>query len=449
MSAHRSDARHARRRATLLAAIAVVVVAGCAAYARWQQSVPGRATAPRPDTAVVPQPSDAERRERDIAFYAARARRDPSGAADLAHLAGLYLERSRETGDPSDFVRAETIARRSLHNRAAHNAAAAQVLVSSLLSQHRFAEALGVAKRSSERDPNSASLRAAVGEIQMELGQYAAARATFAGVRAAPGDLAVLPRLARWNEIEGHTDAARRLMRAALDAALREPMLPGEQLAWFWMRAGDIELRAGRPAAADSAYMNGLAAHPGDYRLLSALARTAAMRRDWSAAHRYGEAAIASNLDPATLGTLSDAAAALGDTAGAAEYARVLDVAVLRQPGAYHRAWSLFLLDHGRHVETVYAKVRNELRTRRDVYGYDLLAWALHARGRGADAARAMMTAMSQGTQDAQLFRHAAVIEQSLGHIARADTLDAHARTLDPFLPPLAHRTLASTPVAP
>ena len=81
---------------------------------------------------------------------------------------------------------------------------------------------------------------------------------------------------------------------------------------------------------------------------------------------------------------LSDAYAALGDTTRSEEFARVLDVAVSKQPGAYHRAWSLFLLDHDRHVETVYKKIRTELATRKDVYGYDLLAWALHKQGRNA-----------------------------------------------------------------
>ena len=128
-----------------------------------------------------------------------------------------------------------------------------------------------------------------------------------------------------------------------------------------------------------------------------------------------GERAIAVSLDPATLGTLSDAYAALGDTVKAAEYAHVLDVAVLKQPGAYHRAWSLFLLDHDRHVATVAKKIREELRTRKDVYAYDLYAWSLHKQGHDREATEAMAIALKQGTQDPQLFAHAAAIEKSAG----------------------------------
>ncbi len=166
--------------------------------------------------------------------------------------------------------------------------------------------------------------------------------------------------------------------------------------------------------------------------MLAATARLDAARHEWRAAIAAGEQAIATSLDPATLGVLSDAYAAIGDSAKSDEYARALDVAVLKQPGAYHRAWSLFLLDHHRHVAGVYRKVLVELRTRRDIYGYDLLAWALHAQGRDVEAKAAMAHALAQGTRDAQLFYHAAVIERALGDESAASELFARARTLQP-----------------
>ena len=127
---------------------------------------------------------------------------DPHGAADLARLASLYLQRSRETGDPRDAIRAEEAARRSMRNRDAHNAQAMQVLSSSLLAQHRFVEALRVARAVRDRNPDAPALRAAVAEIEMELGQYDSARVTFAALGDAKSSLSVAPRLARWAEIE-------------------------------------------------------------------------------------------------------------------------------------------------------------------------------------------------------------------------------------------------------
>src|SRR4029453_7409065 len=122
---------------------------------------------------------------------------------------------------------------------------------------------------------------------------------------------------------------------------------------------------------------------------------------NWNAAVEYGSRAIAVQLDPATLGTMSDAYAALNDTAQARSFADAMAVAALSQPGAIHRAWGLFLLDHDRDVARVLCEARADIATRRDVYGYDLLAWALFKSGRVDDARNAATAALSQSTEDA------------------------------------------------
>jgi len=362
-------------------------------------------------TAIARAQADAgRRRDADIGFYAARVARDSIGAADRARLAALYLQRARETGDFADSRRAEALARRSLALRVAHNGQAYVLLASALLAQHRFTEALSVARALDVRDPGVPGHRALLAEVELELGQYDAARPVLESLWPARHDLTVAPRLARWAEIRGDTALARRLLEAALAAAHQRGDLPAEQLAWFYLRVGDFALRYGRPEAADDALQRGLAVFPGDYRLLAARARLAASRARWRDAIAYGEQTIASVPDPATFGVISDAYAAVGNTASAAEYGRAMEVAVLGQSGQWHRAWSLFLLDHHRRVPEVLAKVREELRTRRDVYGYDLLAWALHQAGRDTEARAAMRRALAWGTQDPQLLRHAAAI---------------------------------------
>lgn len=425
----------------------VVAVGGCGPAQNQSQSAGSTVLQAQSANAL---PSESEVRELDIAFYKERAERDPSGATDLAQLASLYLRRSRETGDPNDAIRAEKASRLSLHNRTSRNDKAAQILAFSLLSQHRFTEALVVDRALSARNPDVPTLRAAVGEIEMELGDYSSARESFRLVAAKVNDLSVVPRLARWAEIEGKSEEAEQLLRLSLAQALGQPGVPREQVAWYWLRLGDVELRSGRADAAESAYKRGLAHHPGDYRILAALAHLSAVRHQWKQAVSYGQDAIASNLDPATLGTLSDAYFAMGDTAESAEYARALDVAVLKQPGAYHRAWSLFLLDHNRHVAMVTRKVREELKTRRDIYGYDLLAWALYKQHRGVGAERAMAKALREGTVDALLFYHAGMIERSLGNTSAARAFLIHALAVNPYFqsatPDSARAALAALP---
>lgn len=354
-------------------------------------------------------------RDLDIAFYQARVARDPQGAIDRARLAGLFLQRARETGSNEDLVRAEATARSSLDNRRARNSTALAVLANALLGQHRYVEALDAATELAAAEPDAPSARALLGEIQLELGRYDEARVTFDGLKGLARNPAIGTRLARWLELQGRTEAAHALLVATRDRALQLHELPAEQRAWYRLRVGDIALRHGRLAEAKHELDAALAAQPDDYRVLGLLARLAAVQRDWRGAVRYGERALARTLDPATLGLIGDAYAALGDSAKAEDYFRVMELSVLRQPGPFHRAWSLFLLDHDRRVPEVLAKAREEITVRRDVYGWDLLGWALHKSGRDDEAAAALQHALALGTEDAMLHYHAGVIAHAQG----------------------------------
>jgi tetratricopeptide (TPR) repeat protein len=370
-----------------------------------------RSTPPAP----TPGRDESRIREANLAFYEWRLRRDPTSAFDLAQLASLHLQRGRERGDPTDVVRAEQLARTSLKSRATRNARAYSTLVSALMTQHRFTEAGDVGRELVALDSTSIAAQATLAEIEMELGEYDVARRMFGALYGARADLAVAPRLARWLELRGEVEEARRLLGAALDTARHRPRMPREQIAWFHLRIGDLELRGGHLGAARRAFEAGLAVAPDDARLLAAMARVESASGRWEGAVRYGERAIAIAPDPATLGLIGDAYTALGDSTNAEQYIHAMEAVTLAQPGGFHRAWSLFLLDHGRRVSEVLATVEAEIATRRDIYGWDLLAWALHRAGRDREALPAMAKAMTLGTNDAMLFYHRGMIEQALG----------------------------------
>jgi tetratricopeptide (TPR) repeat protein len=404
----------------------------------------------RPRVARGPVPSEAHIRDLDIEFYQRRVERDPRSARDYAQLAGLYLQRARETADNGDLVRAEQNARRSLSLRTGRNAGGFGVLASSLLAQHRFAEARDVARRLVADDSTSTAARGVLAETQFELGDYQEAGRMLGSLSSYRDNLSVAPRLARWQELHGHAEEARRLLRSARDQAARLHGMPAEQLAWFDLRLGDLALRNGHLGEAQHELRNGLRISPQDYRILGALARLEASRHRWSSAIEYGEQAIACALDPATLGLVGDAYRAMGDSSKAGEYYRTMELAVLQQPGPFHRAWSLFLLDHDREVPRVLAKVREEIRTRRDIYGYDLLAWALHKSGDDREAAGAMQSALALGTHDAMLFYHAGMIAFAQGDRPQAREYLNQALQVnpywDPFQPAQARAVLASLP---
>jgi tetratricopeptide (TPR) repeat protein len=353
--------------------------------------------------------------EKAIAFYTVRLEADPRSASDQANLAGLYLQRSRETGEFGDVLRAEELARASLKLRSRSNPKAFRQLAASLLAQHRFTEAMTIARELVRIWPEDPAHRALLGELQMEVGDYAAAEVTFGTIRQHADNLAVAPRLARWAELHGRPDEARAIFAGSLRQALYRTDFTGEQMAWYYLRLGDVELRAGQVDAAESAFRSGLVIAPGDYRLLSALARLELARGRYEKAAELGEEATATVLDPATLGTVSEAYALLGDRERAGEYAGAMKVAVQGQAAGFHREWGLFLLDHGGDVAMVTERARAELAERRDVYGHDLMAWALFRSGRPAEARAQMAQALRLGTRDPLLFYHAGMIERAAG----------------------------------
>ena len=359
--------------------------------------------------------------ELDIAFFEARVARDSFAARDHAQLARLHLQRAPVGGtENDDLEQAEAHARRSLALRTAHNGETLQVLASALMGQHRFAEARELAERLLAMDSTSRTARSLLGEIEIELGDYTEATRTFGTLLTVRGELGVAPRFARWEEIRGRPTDSRRLLRDALHQAAKRHGMPRSQLAWFHWRLGDLALRQGQPDEAERELQAGIALVPDDHRLLDGMARVALARGRWREAIDLGERAIARTLDPVTLGLLSVSWEMLGDSARSAEYERRMDNAVARQPSGLNRQWAMLRLDRGRDVARVLAKAREEIRARRDIYAWDLLAWALYRSGKIDEAGGASARALAMHTRDASLYFHAGMIAAAAGDTSLA-----------------------------
>ena len=356
--------------------------------------------------------NETEIRNRDIAFYTRRTEEDPAGASDRETLARLLFSRSRYTGSTGDLARAESLARKSVALRTERNGQAFELLASVLMTRHAFREAQSVAARADSLNPDTPAHLALLGEIELELGEYDSASSHFRAIHYDGEQFTIGARLARWYELTGRADIARQLLARSITRVLRRDDLPREQVAWFYFRMGELEMRAGRLSAADSAFHNGLAINPEDLRILGGLARVQAARGNWQSAIDYGARATAIQLDPATVGTMSTAYAALGDSVQSASFANAMAISALRQPGTIHRAWGLFLLDHGTQQDRaeVLRRARRDIRERHDVYGHDLLAWALFKTDHPADARTEMSLALAQHTEDILLAEHARAI---------------------------------------
>ncbi len=398
---------------TIVFASILVVLGALFAQQKWLSSGSSKVETTMPVTVLSDEPyEEAGVRDRDIEFYAARLTEDPFSATDRSTLAQLLFARARSGGSSDDLERSEALVRESIAQRPQRNGQAFELLATLLMAQHEFHEARLVALRADSIAPGTPSHLALLGEIELELGEYEYAARRFEALQYDGRNFTTAARIARWRELTGGINMARPILKRAIMGVDKRDDLPREQVAWFHYRLGELELRAGNPAAADSAFSRALALHREDVRALSGLTRVALSQNDWQRAIDFGERAIAIQLDPGVLGAMSRAYAQLGDTSQATSYARAMSVSALQQPGAIHREWGLFLLDYGtaRDRANVLKRARVEARTRKDVYGRDLLAWALFRNGQLAEARKEMTLALAQRTEDVLLTEHARTI---------------------------------------
>jgi Flp pilus assembly protein TadD len=157
---------------------------------------------------------EAEVRDRDIEFYTRRAEQDKHSALDKLSLATLLFRRSRATGSSDDLARAESLARESAALREQRNGQALEVLANILMTRHAFREAHDVASRADSLEPGTPSHLALLGEIELELGDYASAETHFRQVRFDGHNFTIGARIARWYELTGRADNAEGYSRA-------------------------------------------------------------------------------------------------------------------------------------------------------------------------------------------------------------------------------------------
>lgn len=393
------------RMSLAVAAVAVTV---------WAVRRPARAAAPSGRNASEAASAEQEVRAADIAFYMKRAAEDPMSAEDRAMVAGLLLQRAREGGGRADWERAEQYARASLALRESRNGKARLALASALLARHHFAPALTEARRLVQEAPDEPRYRALLAELLVEMGQYGEAGAQFDSLRAHQALLAVAPRYARYLEFRGDDRQALRILENALVAARRDPQLPREQVAWFWLRLADAQMRHGFMERAARTLAAALDVSPDDIRLWALKARWHALRGEWTDA-LASIARVGDEADIQTLALSADAWDALGDSARAREFIERTEEAALANPEPYNRQWTLFRLEHGVQLEATRELLEKEAVLRTDVFGWGQLALARVLTGDARGATDAIQRALAAGTADPWLWYVAGRVEEANG----------------------------------
>ena len=436
-----------RRRVPYLAIATVLVVGGT--YLRW--SPPATQAAASPNAAALAASATQGRAEtaRLVADYEREVTDTPT-ASGLKFLAQLYLQRGRLTGDVATYVQARTALDRAIV-LAPEDLEARGLLAGVLATTHDFERAADKARSVLAASPDNMGAAAVLGDAQLELGDYDGARITYQALAAQqPDAAAVIVRQARLAFLTGDVASARQLARRAKDQASASAF--GDVgLAFYTTFQGQIEHDTGHYAGAEQYYRQALREAPGYYIALAGLARERAAQGHTTDAIARFRQAIATVPQPDALAALGDLYTLRHDEADARiQYDTIAATATLADINrqVYNRALATYEADHDVAVDEALRLAEGELTVRRDVYGYDIDAWALYKNHRYDDAKRAADRALALGTPDARLLYHAGMIDAALGADGSAiDRLGAALRIsprFDPVQVATARATLAA-----
>jgi tetratricopeptide (TPR) repeat protein len=310
------------------------------------------------------------------------------------------------------------------------------------MSEHQFEDASSWAQDALSLGSGDPSPWAIVGDALTDLGEYDQAAEAYEKLRDPLGSSDGVTglnyehdsRAAYLRFIQGEATTAIRMMRNAVAVALAL-RLPVENVAWSDYQLGELCFKSGHLSCAEEAYQAALGLDPNSYRNFAGLAELRTAQGRYPEAVVLYQKAIAVVPYPAFAAALYDLDMKLGRAEEARKQLGLIEFMGKLNPinqRLFYRELALFYADHGLKLEESVGLAKQELKVRRDVYTWDILAWVLHKNGRELEASEAMKHALARGTQDPLLNFHAGTIEHRLGHSEEARTLLEGALALNP-----------------
>lgn len=404
-----------RRRLAVLATSALLVTAAPACRG---------SGAPGPPSTAVPfvqvDPTSGSATDRDIASAQERLRKDLADDGARLELANAFLQKARESADPTLYTRADVL----LKTLAARQGGDKRVLVARAvlaLARHEFADALTLADRAVAAAPGDVSALGVRVDALTELGRVDEALEATQQMLDAKPNLAGYTRASYAREQRGDLFGAAEAMQQAVIAGRGGP---AENLAFAQVQLGTLLLTAGDPAGADAAYEAALTtfsdyapARAGQARALVARGRPA------EAAVILGEVVSVQPLAEYAilLGEALAGAGRLEEAARAYERVEVIQALYAANGVDVDLELALFAADR-RPGKAALAQARKGFARHPSLFGHDVLAWNLYRVGQLDEAAKESSAALRLGSRDPAQRYHAAVIAQARGERALAVT---------------------------
>lgn len=392
---------------------------------------------------AAPLASDSTANEEAMRFFENKIKNDPEDFSANNNLAGLYMQKLRETGNAQYLELAARAARVSLDSvPEVRNAGGLAALALSEFASHEFVAAKNHAVRLIELEPTKSYPQSILGDALVELGEYEQAEIAYKKITLLDGGTSdgSETRFARLSLLKGDNAAARKHFADALAFALDQSSPPRETVAWIRWQLGETAFAVGDYETAEKNYNDSLVTFPDYYRAVASLGKVLAARGDSAGAIKQYEKVVKILPDPqfvAALGDLYKLAGREDDAKIQYELVEKIGHLSALNGSLYNRQLALFYADHDTKSDEAFNLAAREYETRRDVYGADALAWTALKANKLTEASAAMKDALRLGTQDARLFYHAGMIEKAQGNNRQSAEYLQKALKLNPMFDPL------------
>jgi tetratricopeptide (TPR) repeat protein len=384
--------------------------------------------------AVGGRAADARSADARIVSLQTAVKNDTSSSGPYAALGDAYLQKARETFDPSYYARAESALGEALR-RDPRDAGALTAMGALANARHDFATGLRFGERARAAAPAAAKPYGVVVDALVELGRYDVAERTLQRMVDLKPNLDSYARVSYIRELHGDLAGAVDAMRLAAAAGGDAR----ENLAYVQTLLGNLELVRGRVIPAREAYGLALSRYPEYVPAQAGLARAAAARGDLAAAIRRYKRVVERLPLPEYAVALGEAELAAGRRADAREDLALVEVQqrLLRRGGVNVDAeMAIVEADHGspaRAVRLAHAAWADAPSVR----GADALGWALTRAGDPGRGLAYAQRAVRLGSRDAVFLYHAGIAARDAERAGLARRYLARALELNPRFSPL------------
>lgn len=421
---------------TGLVAIAIALLAagsiGTGTSSPPQSTIPVRASAPKNslDNAIA------------VAQKHLTAR--PTDSLVWAQLGIAYVQKAKQTSDPSFYIKAEGAVAKSLQLDRAANFEGYAGQASLQNARHDFRGAEASARKGLAIDSYSATLQGALGDSLTQLGRYDQAAAVINRMNQLRPGVPAFTRASYVFELRGDVPNA----RATLQRALQDASNPGD-ISFVQYYLGELDLRyGGGTASALQHYQAGLDVNPGDSTVRAGHAKALAAQGKVQQALQEYHAVVAAVPQPQYVLELAELEQSIGDPDAQRQYQLFRTEEQLYRAGgvALDTEQTLFEADHG-NPKTALVYAAKGWAVRPFVEMADAYAWAEHVNGNDAAALVWSQRSFVSGWKPALQLFHRGMIEKALGQRAKAKADLTQALRLDPAFnrlqAPVAKKALA------